>query len=53
MSNLINAKIGDVITLNNKDYKLVESDVRSRFGLHDETMKIYELYFILIEVDAK
>ncbi|KKK81654.1 hypothetical protein LCGC14_2811300 [marine sediment metagenome] len=56
MSNeLINAKVGEIITLNDKKYKLVESDVRSRIGYlkaepTKKEEKIYELRFILLEV---
>ena len=47
--------VGDIITLNSRKYKLVESDVRSRIGyLKTEPTKkeekIYELSFILLEV---
>ncbi len=49
MSELVNAKIGDIITLNNKDYRMVESNVRSKYD-YNNTMKIYELNFVLIEV---
>jgi len=54
MSNeLINANVGDVITLNAKQYKLVESDVRSKIGYlrTDPTKeeKVYDLRFVLIE----
>ena len=48
MSELVNAKIGDIITLNNKKYRLIESNVRSKFGYNDD--KVYELHFLLTEV---